>query len=97
LKSASFNQRRIEKPLTRAEIRSKLKKIADLVYAVVGEMHEDISHTATVVCVLVGGEAHQAIVVEVDSQGIDAGQEHVQAEVKLGPVNQVGPSNVSKE
>ena len=67
-----------------------------LVDAVVGEMHEDIPHTAAVVAVLVRGKAHQAVVVEVDAERVHTGHQHVQTQVELGSVDQVGPGNVSK-
>ena len=67
-----------------------------LVDAVVGEMHEDIPHTAAVVAVLVRGKAHQAVVVEVDAERVHTGHQHVQTQVKLGSVDQVGTGNVSK-
>jgi hypothetical protein len=65
-----------------------------LVDAVVGEVHEDVADAAAVVGVLVRGEAHQAVVVEVDAQRVHARQQHVQAQVKLGSVDQVGTSHV---
>ena len=67
-----------------------------LVDAVVGEMHEDIPHTAAVVAVLVRGKAHQAVVVEVDAERVNTGHQHVQTQVKLGSVDHVGTGNVSK-
>ena len=67
-----------------------------LVDAVVGEMHEDIPHTAAVVAVLVRGKAHQAVVVEEDAERVHTGHQHVQTQVELGSVDQVGPGNVSK-
>ena len=65
-----------------------------LVDAVVGEVHEDIADAAAVVGVLVGGKAHQAVIVEVDAERVQARQQHVQPQIKLGPVDQVRPSNI---
>ena len=58
-------------------------------------MCEDVLHLGALVGVLVGGEPHQAVVVEVEPQGVDGGHQQVQAEVKLGLVNKVRPRHVS--
>ena len=51
--------------------------------AVVGEMGEHVLHLGALIGVLVGGEPHQAVVVEVEPQGVDGGHQQVQPEVKL--------------
>ena len=41
-----------------------------------------------------GGEADEAILVEVDAQRVDAGDDDVDADVELGAVDEVGPLDV---
>ena len=43
---------------------------------------------------LVGGESDESLVVEVDDEGVDAGDEDVDAEVVLGAVDEVRPRDV---
>ena len=66
-----------------------------LVDAVVGQMGEDVLHLRALVGVLVGGEPHQTVVVEVESQRVDGGDQQVKPEVELCLVNQIWPGHVS--
>ena len=65
--------------------------------AVVGEVGEEVLHLGALVGVLVGGEPHEAVVIEVQPQGVNRGHQQIQAEVKLGLVNKVRPRHVSTE
>ena len=65
-----------------------------LVDGVVGEVHEDVGERGVVRLVLVGGEPHEALVVEVDDERVDAGDQDVDAQVVLGAVDEVGPGDV---
>ena len=55
--------------------------------AVVSEMGEDITGSGRVAGVGLGGKPDQAIIVEVDTQRVDAGDQHIETQVKLGPVD----------
>ncbi len=57
-------------------------------------MHEDIADAAAVIGIFIWGEPHEAVIIKVDAQRIHAGQQDVQSQVKLGPVDQIGPSHV---
>ena len=63
--------------------------------AVVGEMGEHVLHLGALVGVLVRGEPHQTVVVEVESQRVDGGDQQVKAEVELCFVDQIRPSHIS--
>ena len=63
--------------------------------AVVGEVGEEVLHLGALVGVLVGGEPHEAVVIEVQPQGVDGGHQQVQAEVEFCLVNKVRPGHVS--
>ena len=65
-----------------------------LVDGVVGEVHEDVGERGVVRLVLVGGEPHEALVVDVDDERVDAGDEHVDAQVVLRVVDEVRPGYV---
>ena len=58
-------------------------------------MGEQVLDLGAFVGVFVGGEPDEAVVVEVQPQGVDAGDQQVQTEVELGLVDQVRPRNVS--
>ena len=58
-------------------------------------MGEEVLHLGALVGVLVGGEPHEAVVIQIQPQGVDGGHQQVQAEVKLGLVNKVRPRHVS--
>ena len=63
--------------------------------AVVGEMGEHVLHLGALVGVLVGGEPHEAVVVEVESERVDGGDQKVEAQVELSFVDQVWPCHIS--
>ena len=65
-----------------------------LVDAVVCEVGEDVMYFGAFIAVLVGSEPDQPVIIEVDTQGVHAGDEHVQAEVKLGLIYQVRSGNI---
>ena len=58
-------------------------------------MGEEVLHLGALVGVLVGGEPHEAVVIQIQPQGVDGGHQQVQAEVKLGLVDKVRPRYVS--
>ena len=58
-------------------------------------MGEDVLHLRALVGVLVGGEPHQTVVVEVEPQRVDGGDQEVEPEVEFCLVNQVRPGHVS--
>ena len=66
-----------------------------LVDRVVGEVHVDVGELGAVGGVLVGGEADEALLVEVDAERAERGHEHVNAEVVLGAVDQVRLGDVA--
>ena len=66
-----------------------------LVDAVVGEVSEHILHLRALVGVFVRGEPHQTVVVEVEPQRVDGGDQEVEPEVEFCLVNQVRPGHVS--
>ena len=66
-----------------------------LVDAVVGEVSEQVVNFGTFVCVLIGGESDQTVVIEVDTEWVHTGDEHVKSQVKLGLVDQVRSGYVS--
>ena len=66
-----------------------------LVDGVVGEMHAQVVHVLLVrELVLLGGEAHQSLVVDVDAQGVAAGHQGIYAHVELEALVQEGVGNV---
>lgn len=67
---------------------------AGFINAVVGEMHETIAEVVDVVVVLDGGEAREAVRIDVDLERIDAGDEHVETQIELGAAYQQGPRQV---
>ena len=58
-------------------------------------MCEDVLHLGALVGVLVGGEPHKAVVVEVESERVDGGDQKVEAQVELSFVDQVWPCHIS--
>lgn len=59
-----------------------------LVNAIVGEMHETVAEVVDVVVVFDGGEAREAVRIDIDLERIDAGDEHVETQVELGAADQ---------
>ena len=66
-----------------------------LVDAIVGKMSEDVMHLGALVGVLVGCEPDQSVIIEVDSEGVHAGHQDVESQVKLGLVDKIGSCNIS--
>ena len=58
-------------------------------------MGEHVLHLRALIGVLVGGEPHQTVVVEVEPQRVDGGDQEVEPEVEFCLVNQVRPGHVS--
>lgn len=59
-----------------------------LVNAVVGEMHETVAEVVDVIIILDGGEAREAVRIDVDLERIEASDEHVETQVELGAAYQ---------
>lgn len=64
---------------------------AGLIDAVVGEVHETIAEVVDVVVVLDGGEAYEAVRMNVNLKRIEASDEHVEPQVELGASYQHRP------
>ena len=57
-----------------------------LVDTVVGEVGEHVVHLGALVGVLIGGEPDQAVIIEVDTERVQAGNQDIEPQVKLGLV-----------
>merc|ERR1719410_772387 len=66
-----------------------------LVDAVVSEVGEHISNFGALVAVFVGREPDKAIIIQVDSERVDTGHQHVEAQIKFRVVNEIGPGDIS--
>lgn len=50
----------------------------------VGDVHAAVAHAARVLRVLLRSDPDQPVLVQIDGQRLQAGQQHVHADVKLG-------------
>lgn len=82
--------------MTGARVRAVIAGVSrtGFINAIVGEMHETVAEVVDVVVILDGGEAGEAVRIDVDLERIDAGDEHVKAQVKLGAAYQHGSRQV---
>ena len=64
------------------------------VYTEVRDVNEPVSYVCRVVAVLLGGKPHEALVIQVEPQRPDTGQQDIEAEVKLEVVYEEGPLQV---
>ena len=78
--------------LSRVLVRYKL--ITIFVDAVVGEVGENVVHLGALVSVLVGSKPDEAVIIEVDTEGVHTGHQDVKSQVKLGLVDEVRPGNI---
>ena len=68
-----------------------------LVDAVVGQVGEQILHLRALVGVLVRSKPHEPVIIQIQPKGVDGGHQQVQAEVKLGLVDEVRPGDISEK
>lgn len=76
--------------MTGARVRAVVAGVGrtGFINAIVGKMHETVAEVVDVVVVFDGGEARQAVRIDVDLERIDAGDEHVKTQVELGAAYQ---------
>ena len=68
-----------------------------LVDAVVCQVGEQILHLRALVGVLVRSKPHEPVIIQIQPKGVDGGHQQVQAEVKLGLVDEVRPGDISEK